>query len=127
MRGDRRRTAAVGYLVVQAALAAGWWGMLMLSPESRGDYWPSGWPEEGLLAFWLPDLLLFIGGSAASAWLVARQSRRQRAALWLTAGAAAYAGLFCVSLWAMTGQAGASAAAMAPAAVATCLIARALA
>jgi hypothetical protein len=99
------RRLGVIYLVVQGAGALVWWLALLWHPPLRKYFLPARTPDALLLAFGLPDALLFI----AAAWLAAWGWQQQRAwtlpVLCLHVGAACYAALYCLALWLMTGQA----------------------
>lgn len=101
------RRLAIGYLFAQAIGATLWWAFLLYSPSARRYFMASGAPDSTLLAFLPGDITLFIGMSAASAYGL----RAGRAWAWpllvAHAGAAAYGGLYCWSLAAMSGGDGA--------------------
>jgi hypothetical protein len=115
---------AVAYWWLQAALVALWWLGLILWPAWRQPFRPSASPEVDLLAFAVPDLALLVAGSWAAGFATRRAAAGAPwaahvavAAAWLTAGAAAYATLFCVGwLW-LTGEPWPAVLAMLPAAV----------
>lgn len=90
-----RRNAAI-YFAVQAIAVTAWWMALYFYPSVRG-YYRLGATDEILLAFWMPDLILISAGSLVSAVLLATRSNLATAAMWLTAGGASYATLYCLS------------------------------
>lgn len=84
------------FLAAEALGAAWWWGMLLLRPDSRSIFQaPDPWV--GLLAF-LPADLLFIGTAIAGAHGVRKRAPWATPVLWVHAGAAAYAALYCLGL-----------------------------
>jgi len=97
-----RPRLAQAYLVLQALAIATWWLWLCSSAQARERFRFAGWPEETLLVFAAPDLVLLVFGSAIAARGVARNSHWQKAAMWLVAGAASYATVFCVTASMMT-------------------------
>jgi protein-S-isoprenylcysteine O-methyltransferase Ste14 len=95
MYSPGRRLVSI-YLLVQGLAGLAWWLILWLIPESRERFQPSGMVSDFILAFAIPDAVLFIGGALVGAWLFAINHRGARAVLWLTAGASAYAALLCL-------------------------------
>lgn len=112
------------YLFAQSALAAGWWALLVIRPESRTWFRPLDGPDVMLLAFWIADLACVVLGSAVAAWLVHRRDARRSTALAFLSGAMVYATLYCAALSIMTGEAWLGVALMLPATVVTLAIAR---
>ena len=102
-RRDLISRIGVGYLLVQGVAAAAWWATLLLGPESRVHFLAPGAPEVTLLAFLLPDVVLFAGASVLAAAGLARKAAWAWPVLCAHAGAGAYAALYCLSLTAMTG------------------------
>ncbi len=97
------RRFAILYLTAQAAGALLWWWLLLAWPESRSPFKASDAPDSTLLSFAVADFLLFTGASAASACgLWARRSWAWPV-LCVHAGGAAYAALYCWTLFALTG------------------------
>lgn len=92
-----RRMAAL-YLSIQAGLGIVWWAILLLRPQSRAAFQPREYPSDFILTYALPDGLLFIGASGATAILLLRRSPAARLALWFTAGAVMYATLHCIGI-----------------------------
>lgn len=102
------------YLIFQSLGALLWWMILWLEPDARPYFRPSDAPDSVLLAFALPDFVLFIGAALwAARWLL---KRPQNAIIpfALHVGAAVYGALYCFLLWIMTGDAGLGALFMAP-------------
>lgn len=97
------RRAGIAFLIAQAGGAAAWWVLLIGWPESRLPFKAGGAPDVTLLAFGVADVLLFAGGSAASAYGLARNRAWAWPLLSVHAGAAAYASLYCWTLVALTG------------------------
>ena len=109
------------YLVLQSVGAAAWWVMLLAQPATRQHFLAPRAPDETLIAFLLPDVVLFIGAGFAAAWALGATDRRPWGwpVLCVHAGAAAYAAMYCIALAALTGAAWAGAAMMAPSLVVT--------
>ena len=103
------------YLIIQAAGASLWWAALWFVPKSRAYFRPSNTPDASLLAFFLPDIVLFIGAAICAAVALWRAPRSALVPLALHVGAASYAALYCLQQWLMTGEAAIAALAMAPA------------
>lgn len=122
MDRNRRRLAA-GYLVAQALLGIGWWVALSTTPAVRA--WFELMPDRhgGLDAFLFADLVVFIGGSAAGAWLVVRRSRWASLATAFTAGGTAYATLYLLGWVVFEGTAAAGLVPMVMAMIITTVIA----
>lgn len=102
------------YLMVQSLGATVWWLLLWLVPGARAYFRPAACPDVVLLAFFLPDALLFIG---AALWAAHRLWKRPQQALLplsLHVGAAVYAALFCLGQWILSGGALLAALFMAP-------------
>lgn len=102
------------YLLIQAAGASLWWLALWFIPKSRAYFRPSDAPDASLLAFFLPDVIFFIGAAIWAAIALWRTPQRAVVPLALHVGAASYAALYCLQQWLMTGEAGIAALAMAP-------------
>lgn len=103
------------YLLIQAAGASLWWIMLCFVPQSRAYFRPQNTPDSALLAFFLPDIIFFIGAAIWAAIALWRAPRNALIPLALHVGAASYAALYCLQQWIMTGEALIAALAMAPA------------
>ncbi|HEX9998729.1 MAG TPA: hypothetical protein VGB45_16460 [Abditibacterium sp.] len=102
------------YLALQSLGAVLWWLVLWVYPPSRAYFRPSNAPDAVLLAFALPDFLLFIGAALwAAIWLFKRPDKAILP-LALHVGAAVYAALFCLLQWILTGEAVLAAILMAP-------------
>jgi hypothetical protein len=97
------RRVAVWFLAAEAVGGLVWWAALAARPGTRSYFMARGAPETTLLAFVPSDLVLFVGGAAASAYGIAARRRWAWGALCVHAGAAAYAALYCWSLAALTG------------------------
>ncbi|MFM1870893.1 MAG: hypothetical protein RL398_315 [Planctomycetota bacterium] len=100
MREDGSRRAS-RYWCLQALAVASWWLWLWLQPAARVWFGFGPWPDEVLMAFAVPDLLLLVGGSLVAA---AARGAVQTAAAWLLVGAAGYATLWCLSAAALNGH-----------------------
>ena len=102
------------YLLIQAMGATIWWVALWFIPQSRAYFRPSNTPDSALLAFFLPDLIFFIGAAIWAAIALWRTPKSALMPLALHVGAASYAALYCLQQWLMTGEAAIAALAMAP-------------
>ncbi len=108
------RLFAAVYLVLQSLAAIAWWIALIFIPQTRGFFKPDAAPDVVLLAFALPDAILFIGAALWAAHRLVIQPRRALMPLALHTGAAVYAALYCLAQWLLSGEAGFAALCMAP-------------
>ncbi len=118
--------AAAWWLYLQGAAALVWWGVLFCLPQSRQFFLPAGTPDVGLLAFSIPDLVLFVAGAWAAAYGLTSVEPWSRHVLCLHAGAAAYAALFCLTLSVLSNAAWLGAALMTPSVTITLVLVRLL-
>ena len=93
---------AIVFLLAQAIGAGVWWILLLSWPASREPFMASNAPASTLLAFGVPDGLLFIGISIVCAYGFSNRSAWAWPMLCVHAGASAYASLYCWSLVALT-------------------------
>lgn len=93
------RPLAVTYLTLQGTGGLAWWGMLLCWPASRLLFTATNAPEATLLALGTPDMLLYVGGSLFSAFGLAARRVWAFPILCVHSGAAAYAALYCLTLW----------------------------
>ena len=108
------------YLLAEGVLAFAWWVMLLAVPETRRHFVAPGAPDVTLLAFLLPDVVLFAGAALLAAHGLGRQASWAWPVLCAHAGAAAYAALYCVAVTVMSrGGAWLAAVLMAPSLVIT--------
>ena len=89
---------AAWYLFLQGIGGTIWWVALFLFPVSRRSFMADGSPDSMLLAFLMPDALLFVGGSFVGAYAIAKSKAWAGYVLWLHAGAAVYGSLYCWGL-----------------------------
>jgi len=94
---------AAAYFGAQGVAVAAWWVLLWAMPATRGFFLPSGELTRAFLAFALPDVVVLGGGSVAAGVLIARADRRARVTLWVVVGALAYATLYTLAWWILTG------------------------
>lgn len=106
------------YLLVQSAGAIFWWSLLYLVPSIRPYFRPSAFPDAALLAFFLPDALLFIAAACWAAYRLAEDPETAAIPLALHTGAAVYASLYCLLQSLLTGEAWLAVLFMTPPAVA---------
>ncbi len=93
-----------GYFALQGIAVVVWWVVMFVRPATMRLFLPSDVPVEALTAF-LPADALFAAGSFVAAWLAFRAHPRERLVAWFVAGAACYATLWCIGIWALTGEA----------------------
>jgi hypothetical protein len=91
------RRAVAAYFTLQGVAVILWWWVLFAVPSAREWFRMSPAPDDTLLAFALPDLLILAPASLLGAVLVARRYARAPAILWLAAGGSVYAALYCVA------------------------------
>jgi hypothetical protein len=99
------RPYAAPYFALQGALTILAWAVIFLWPPIRPHFQPPGIPELMMMAFFVPDMLLFIGGSFAAAYGFARGARWRSSAAWLVTGSMAYAALYTLTILLWTGTA----------------------
>jgi hypothetical protein len=90
------------YLALQGVLALAWWVMLLVAPDTRRHFLAPAAPDITLLAFLIPDVVLFAGAALLAAYGLARGAAWAWPVLCLHAGAAAYAALYCIGLTVLT-------------------------
>lgn len=108
---NRLVAAAVG---LQAVCGALWWVALLAVPGLRPLFRPAAAPDATLLAFAVPDLLLFVVAGLAAAIGTWRHASWAWPVLLVHSGAAAYAALYCIAVTLLTGEAQAAAVLMLP-------------
>ena len=118
----RRRDLAVVYLSAQAALAALWWALLLMSPAVRAPFEMAD-DAAVLDAFLAADIIVFIGGSAAAAIALHRRARSAPALCWFLAGGVVSATALLVALAVSLGSGGIGIVPMAAASILTVAIA----
>jgi hypothetical protein len=90
-------------LAAQAALGTIWWCFLVFTPDIRRSFELVPDRHQVLDAFFVADAVIFIGGSAVSAWALWRRAPWAAAVLLFTAGGTAYATLYLVQWVAVSG------------------------
>ncbi|MCK6472487.1 MAG: isoprenylcysteine carboxylmethyltransferase family protein [Planctomycetes bacterium] len=93
------------YLLLQAAVFAGWWAWLWARPEARAWFVPQGAGEPDLMAFLLPDLCVAAATSCAAGVAFFLRLRWAQPLAWFSAGAVVYAAIYCLG-WAVQRQSG---------------------
>ena len=93
-------------LISEALLVAAWWGLLLLVPVSRTPFRMKQAPDETLLAFLGPDVVMIVGLALVSAYGIYSHAAWKGTLLCLHAGAIVYATLYCWTLALMTGGEG---------------------
>lgn len=101
----RPSTIVACYLLVQAIGILAWWGLLIASPGSIQWFQPAVWPPGSLLAFWLADGLLLVGGSLVAATGVFQEKPWASVAVWAIALVSWYPTLVCLATSLQTGEA----------------------
>jgi len=99
----RVRLIAAAFLSLKVLGATAWWLMLFLAPETRAAFLAPGAPDSVLLAFFLPDLLFYVGTGLAAAIGIARHRSWGWSVLCIHSGAALYASLYALSLPLLSG------------------------
>jgi len=118
------RAISVVYLFAQACGVLLWWCVLWKWPTSRALFKADAAPDSTLLAFCLPDVVILVAGSCASAFAISLRKDWALPALYALAGAAIYAALYSWGLTIATGGDGLlGALLMSPLLVATLMIA----
>ena len=113
-RSSSRNKVVAAAVGLQAACAGVWWVALWWVPGLRPLFRLANAPDPTLLAFALPDVLLFVMAGMAAAIGIWRDAAWARPVLFLHAGAAMYAALYCIGLTLLTGEAQAAAVLMMP-------------
>src|SRR5687768_13079557 len=106
-----RRLGSI-YLVIQSTIAAAWWIALLIRPEWRAAFLPQSYPDSAMLAFIVPDCLIFICSGYIGAAAISKRSKTDTRWLALHVGAASYAALYTFTIYAQTGEAWISSALM---------------
>ncbi|QDT40283.1 hypothetical protein Pan241w_03390 [Gimesia alba] len=86
------------YPLLQGLGGVGWWCLLLAVPESRSLFLSETLPERVLLAFWLPDGVIFVTGSFVLAYGLRKQRYWAGSVLLFLTGGIAYVSLYCLSL-----------------------------
>lgn len=97
MPPEQMRRVGVLYLTLQGLLVTLWWVLLAAHPAVRRFFLAPGVPSGSLWAFFIPDLVGYIGGSFVAGYGLARRRSWGWPALCVHAGAAAYAALYGVT------------------------------
>ena len=97
------RHVGICYLILQALAATAWWCLLLAYPPSRSYFMAQGAPDSTLLAFFAADAILYIGTATLGAFAIWAKRAWSMALLYIHAGAAGYAALYCWALTAITG------------------------
>ncbi len=93
------------YLVAHCLGGLAWWFTLYAWPRFRPAFMAAGAPESTLMAFAVPDLMLYAGGSLVAGHALWTGRPWSFPAACVHAGAAAYAALYCLGLWWLDPQA----------------------
>lgn len=107
-----KKQAVTTYYLIQSLAGGVWWQLTLTSAEVRDAFWSDSIPGQVIESFAFADIPLYVGGSLLCSLLVALGAKNAKVACWLVAGAAAYAGLFCIGQYFLTGEAVAAAIAM---------------
>ncbi len=86
------------YLIAQGFGGILWWCLLFSMPESRSLFLSDTLQESVLIAFWLPDLFIFIAGSFVAAYGSRKNRTWFQPVLFLLTGGIAYVSLYCLAL-----------------------------
>ena len=93
------------FLALQGVGTFVWWAVLILYPPARKPFIAPGAPDTTLLAFFMPDLLIYAGGALVAAYGLLRQNAWAWPALCINAGASTYAALYALTLPFLSGGA----------------------
>jgi hypothetical protein len=102
MQSRGLRAFAIVFLTLEGAGTVAWWLVLLAFPSARRPFLAEGAPDSTLLAFLLPDSVLFAGAALLAALAIAKDRPWSTGVLWLHAGASAYAGLYGIGLFALS-------------------------
>ncbi len=94
-----------GYLVFQSACVAAWWALLHFVPLSIDSFKPEAWQPETLLSFWLPDAVMLVLGSLATAFAIGSKKDWGKLSIWALAAAIWYPTLYCIAISIRTDEA----------------------
>jgi len=93
------RRAAILYFGFQAFAVAAWWVVLFAWPPARAPFKSADAPDSVLLAFVVADLSFVAAASGAVTYGLVRRSAWTWPVLLLHTGAAAYASLYCLTVF----------------------------
>ena len=97
-QNDLVRKLVILFLALQGVGTFVWWSVLFLYPPARVPFMVPGAPDATLLAFSLPDLLIYAGGALIAAYGLLRRSAWAWPALCVIAGGSVYAALYSLAL-----------------------------
>jgi len=103
MQSDLARKLVIVFLTLQGIGTFVWWAVLLAFPPAREPFLAPGAPDTTLLAFLVPDLVIYAGGALVAAYGLLRQTRWAWPALCVNAGAAVYAALYSLALPLLSG------------------------
>ncbi len=92
------RKFAIAYFRLQGMATVVWWAVLLASPAAHKPFLGPGQPDNALMSFLVADLVLFAGGSFATAVGLTKETKWAQAAMWATTGAGCYAALSGISM-----------------------------
>ena len=95
---DLVRKLTILFLVLQGVGTFVWWAVLLIFPTAREPFMAPGAPDATLLAFLIPDLLIYAGGALVAAYGLLRRSAWAWPALCVNVGASVYAALYALTL-----------------------------
>jgi len=104
-------------LGIQGLFCLIWWLKMFTDPAMRVQFVWAGVPEAAFFAFTGPDILLYAGGSFASAFALSGSKPWAMLAVGITTGAILYAECLAIGLSVLTDSAWAGAVLMAPSAI----------
>ena len=97
--------AAIAFLALEGAGGLVWWFVMLLFPAARAPFLATGAPDSTLLAFLVPDVVLYMGAAFLSAYGLARRAAWGWPVLLVHTGAATYAALYELALALLSGGA----------------------
>ena len=102
-QSDLVRKLVILFLTLQGIGTFVWWAVLLVFPLAREPFMAPGAPHSTLLAFLLPDLLIYAGGALMAAYGLLRRSNWAWPVLCVNTGAAVYAALYSLTLPILSG------------------------
>jgi len=98
MENNNIKRFAGFYFLLQGLLGLMWWAIIIVTPDSRNLFLPSGVPQITLLGFWLADGTFFVFGSLYCGLSLLLQKRFHAKLFWFIAGGISYAAFYCLGL-----------------------------
>jgi protein-S-isoprenylcysteine O-methyltransferase Ste14 len=97
------RKIAIYFILLQSAAVAVWWIVICIDPPFRSYFLLPNSPDANLLAFLLPDSVLYFSAALLAAYGLSRKEDWAWPMLCVSTGAIVYAGLYAVGLMVFSG------------------------